>query len=62
MITGKVQFQYATKQPMAFQPALARGSVYAGTSNGLLVCLKTGGSDADGWNAWGGNAQHNKKD
>jgi len=60
--TGAVQFQYATKQPMAFQPALANGSVYAGTANGMLVCLKTGSKDADGWTAWGGNAQHNKKD
>jgi outer membrane protein assembly factor BamB len=60
--SGKVQFQYDTKQPMAFQPALAHGNVYAGTANGMLVCLKTGQNDADGWTAWGGNAQHNKKD
>lgn len=59
--TGKLAFAYATDQPMAFQPALAAGNVYAGTANGLLVCLKTGDKDADGWTAWGGNAQHNKK-
>jgi len=59
---GKVNFMYSTNQPMVFQPALAKGNIYVGTSNGMLLCLKTGGTDADGWTAWGGNAQHNKKD
>jgi Ca-activated chloride channel family protein len=57
---GKVGFMYAMKQPMAFQPALCGGNVYAATNNGMLICLKTGDPDADGWTAWGGNAQHNK--
>ncbi len=59
---GQVGFQYATNLPMAFQPALANGNMYVGTANGMLVCLKTGDKDADGWSAWGGNAQHNRKD
>jgi outer membrane protein assembly factor BamB len=59
---GKVKFMYATQQPMAFQPALAKGNIYAGTANGMLICLKTGNPTADGWSAWGGNAQHNKKE
>jgi Ca-activated chloride channel homolog len=59
---GKAVFIYSTKQPMAFQPALAQGNIYAGTTNGLLICLKTGSRDASGWHAWGGNAQHNKND
>jgi Ca-activated chloride channel homolog len=58
---GALAFAYALKQPMAFQPALAKGNIYAGTVNGLLICLKTGDKDADGWYAWGGNAQHNKQ-
>jgi outer membrane protein assembly factor BamB len=57
---GALAFAYALKQPMTFQPALAKGAIYAGTVNGLLICLKTGDKDADGWYAWGGNAQHNK--
>src|SRR5262245_17698772 len=57
---GALAFAYALKKPMAFQPALAKGAIYAGTVNGLLICLKTGDKDADGWYAWGGNAQHNK--
>ena len=57
---GGIGFSYALKAPMAFQPVLAKGNVYAGTSDGRLICLKTGNQDADGWYAWGGNAQHNK--
>jgi outer membrane protein assembly factor BamB len=57
---GRVGFSYAMKAPIAFQPALAKGNIYAGTSDGRLFCLKTGNMDADGWYAWGGNAQHNK--
>jgi len=45
---------------MVFQPTLAGGNLYAGTAGGLLICLKTGDPDVDGWFAWGGNAQHNK--
>ena len=57
---GSVGFNYALRAPMTFQPALAEGNIYAGTSDGRLICLKTGNKDADGWYAWGGNAQHNK--
>lgn len=57
---GSVGFSYSLKAPMNFQPALAKGNIYAGTSDGRLICLKTGSADADGWYAWGGNAQHNK--
>lgn len=57
---GGVGFMYHFGEPMVFQPALAEGHVYVGTSNGLLICLKTGSADADGWYAWGGNGEHNK--
>ena len=57
---GGIGFSYAMKAPIAFQPALAKGNIYVGTSDGRLICLKTGNKDADGWYAWGGNAQHNK--
>jgi Ca-activated chloride channel family protein len=57
---GRVGFMYHFPEPMVFQPALAEGGVYVGTSNGLLICLKTGSADADGWYAWGGNGEHNK--
>ena len=57
---GSTGFCYQTGHPMAFQPCLAEGSVYVGTSQGSLVCLQTGADDASGWHMWGGNAQHNK--
>jgi outer membrane protein assembly factor BamB len=57
---GQPGFIYHFPEPMVFQPALAEGAVYAGTSGGLLICLKTGSKDADGWYAWGGNGEHNK--
>lgn len=59
--TGNINYMYSLNQPMAFQPALPLGNIYIGTNNGMLICLKTGDKDADGWTAWGGNAQHNKK-
>jgi len=58
--TGKPVFMYSTGQQIAFQPALVNGNAYFGTNNGCLVCINTGDRDADGWTAWGGNAQHNK--
>jgi Ca-activated chloride channel family protein len=58
---GAVIFAYQTKAPMAFQPALAEGRIFAGTSDGRLICINLKEKDADGWYAWGGNAQHNKK-
>ncbi len=57
---GELGFLYSLKHPMVFQPALARGNVYVGTADGLLICLKTGNLDAEGWYGWGGNAQHNE--
>jgi len=57
---GAVGFFLRDEAPIAFQPTLAKGNVYVGTSDGRLICLKTGNKDADGWYAWGGNAQHNK--
>ncbi|HEX8686790.1 MAG TPA: PQQ-binding-like beta-propeller repeat protein, partial [Pyrinomonadaceae bacterium] len=43
---GRPGFMYNFGVPMVFQPALAEGGVYVGTSTGLLICLKTGSSDA----------------
>lgn len=57
---GAFGFLYRTSHPAAFQPALAEGNMYVGTVDGMLICLKTGSKDADGWYAWGGNARHNK--
>ena len=39
---GQTGFLYSLRKPMAFQPALARGNIYVGTNDGLVICLKTG--------------------
>lgn len=57
---GDLGLLYQTDRPISFQPCLARGCMYFGTSAGELVCLETGSEDADGWYMWGGNARHNK--
>jgi outer membrane protein assembly factor BamB len=58
---GQVLFDYATRAPMTFQPALAQGRLFAGTTDGRVICVNLKEKDADGWYAWGGNAQHNRK-
>lgn len=58
--SGEIQYMYATDQPVSFQPALAKGKIFIGTTNGEVICIENGDADADGWTAWGGNAQHNK--
>jgi len=40
---------------------LAEGWIFAGTSDGRLICIDLQDTDADAWYAWGGNAQHNKQ-
>ena len=57
---GETGFCYSTKEPMSFQPSLAQGALFAGTSYGKLFCLETGDDDASDWHMWGGNAQRNK--
>jgi outer membrane protein assembly factor BamB len=56
--SGKERKCYFTKQSFDSQPCLAQGNLYAGTADGRLVCFPMG-NDADGWNCWGGNPQHN---
>jgi len=46
--------------PPRFSRRWLRGTCTSGPPDGLLLCLRTGAEDADGWTAWGGNAQHNK--
>jgi outer membrane protein assembly factor BamB len=57
---GSLAFAYNVGQPLASQPLLVDGNIYFGTASGFLVCIKLNDTDAAGWTAWGGNAQHNK--
>lgn len=58
--TGKILWQTNLNSgPIMTQPVVVSGNVYAATSRGVLVCLKTGDATADGWPMWGGSPSHN---
>jgi outer membrane protein assembly factor BamB len=44
---------------MRFQPALAKGMLFVGTSDGQLIGINLDDKSADGWNMWGGGPTHN---
>jgi Ca-activated chloride channel family protein len=56
---GEVLWSARIGEPIVFQPAVARGRVYAATYQGSLVCLETGDAADDGWFMWGAAAAHN---
>ncbi len=57
--TGLTTFAYRVGEPIAAQPTVAHGWVYASTTRGGVVGLHVGDASMDGWHMWGGNAQHN---
>ena len=50
---------YDVGEPIAAQPTVGHGWVYASTTRGGLVALEVSDASFDGWHMWGGNAQHN---
>jgi Ca-activated chloride channel family protein len=44
---------------MRFQPALAKGMLFVGTSDGQLIGIDLEDKSADGWSMWGGGPTHN---
>lgn len=56
--TGATTWAYDVGEPIAFQPAIADGWVYAATSRGKVIGLEVGDRSFDGWHMWGGNARH----
>jgi Ca-activated chloride channel family protein len=57
--SGKELFRYGLREEIRFQPALAGGSIFVGTTRGTLVCIATGDHSLDGWTMWGGGPRHN---
>jgi outer membrane protein assembly factor BamB len=57
--TGEVLWRVEIGEPVMFQPAVARGRVYAATGAGSLFALETGNVNDDGWLMWGASATHN---
>ncbi len=44
---------------LRFQPALAGGRLFIGTTNGKLIAVDLADPTADGWTMWGGGPTHN---
>src|SRR5690606_2588450 len=57
--TGMTTWAYRVGEPIAAQPTVAHGWVYAATTRGGLVGLQVADVSFDGWHMWGGNARHN---
>ncbi len=57
--TGMTTWAYDVGEPIAAQPTVAHGWVYAATTRGGLVGLEVSDASFDGWHMWGGNARHN---
>lgn len=45
--------------PMRYQPAVAKGRLFVGTTTGVLIGVSLGDPSADGWTMWGGGPTHN---
>lgn len=58
---GRLNFAFATEEPMLFQPALAGGRIIVGTANGLVIAFYAGDLDAFDWHGWGGDSTHNRR-
>jgi Ca-activated chloride channel family protein len=56
--TGATTWAYHVGEPIAFQPVVAGGWVYAATARGKVVGIEVGDAAFDGWHMWGGNAKH----
>ena len=56
---GNKKWSYNVGQPVRFQPALAEGRIYFGTTHGRLCCIDLEDKEITGWNMWGGSAAHN---
>lgn len=56
--TGMTAWAYRVGEPIAAQPTVAHGWVYATTTRGALVALEVSDASTDGWHMWGGNARH----
>ncbi|HHH27682.1 MAG TPA: hypothetical protein ENK57_04965, partial [Polyangiaceae bacterium] len=57
--TGMTAWAYDVGEPIAAQPTVGHGWVYASTTRGGVVALEVSDVSFDGWHMWGGNAAHN---
>jgi outer membrane protein assembly factor BamB len=57
--SGEMLWKVNVGEPIAFQPAVARGRVFVSTHAGSLFALETGDERDNGWQMWGAAADHN---
>ncbi len=57
---GKKFCEVPIGEPITFQPALAKGWIYASTEGGTIVGVNLKDPSIDGWPMWGGGPGHNR--
>lgn len=57
--TGYTLWSYDLGKPITAQPIIARGWIYATTTDGQVVALNVADASLDGWHMWGGSPSHN---
>lgn len=57
--TGYTLWSYAIGHRVVAEPVIARGWLYASTTDGYVVALRVGDTSLDGWHMFGGDARHN---
>ena len=56
--TGYTLWSYAIGHHIVAEPVVAKGWVYAATTDGFVVALNVADATLDGWHMFGGNPQH----
>lgn len=57
--TGLTAWAWDVGEPIAAQPTVAHGWVYASTTQGGVYGVEVADPTLDGWHMWGGSATHN---
>lgn len=56
--TGMTAWAWDVGEPIAAQPTVAHGWVYASTEQGGVFAIEAADPTLDGWHMWGGSASH----
>jgi Ca-activated chloride channel homolog len=57
--TGYTLFSYKLGHKVAAEPVVAKGWLYAATTDGRVIALNVADETLDGWHMYGGNPRHN---
>ena len=56
--TGYTLWSYDLGHAVVAQPVIAKGWLYAATTDGYVIALQVGDASLDGWHMFGGNSHH----